>query len=421
MTTPPRRALIWHKAKRRIRFYAPWCGHCQNLKPAYEKAAKNLEGLAKVAAINCDEDDNKPFCGQMGVQGFPTLKVVVPSKKPGKPRVEDYHGARSAKGIVDAVVDKIPNHVKKLTDKDMDGWVSEEADSPKTILFTEKGSTSALIRALAIDFLGSIKVGQVRSKETGTAKKYGVKKFPTLVLLPGGDKEPIVYDGELKKEPIVKFLSKVAAPNPDPAPAKAKSSSKSSKSSKPKASSSQSAKPKADEAEKHETAESQDPKESQPAQASSEKQIATFETEEALKKTCLSPKTGTCLLAFVPGPKESNEELSESAKAAVTALAEIAHRHSLHQSALFPLYSVPATNSGSSAVRTGLGLSDKDGKSIEIIALNARRGWFRRYDASKGFDVQSVEAWIDAVRLGDGPKEKLPEGIIGSAGARDEL
>ena len=66
-------------------------------------------------------------------------------------------------------------------------------------------------------------------------------------------------------------------------------------------------------------------------------------------------------------------------------------------------------------------ISDKDGKSIEIIALNARRGWFRRYDASKGFDVQSVEAWIDAVRLGDGPKEKLPEGIIGSAGARDEL
>lgn len=359
----------------------------------------------------------------MGVQGFPTLKLVVPSKKPGKPRVEDYNGARSAKGIVDAVVDKIPNHVKKLTDKDMDGWVSEEPETPKVVLFTEKGSTSALIRALAVDFLGSVKIGQIRNKETGAAKKYGVEKFPTLLLLPGGEKEPVVYDGELKKEPIVKFLSQVATPNPDPAPAKAKAKAKSSASKSSKASSSQTAKAKADNAEKRETTESQDSsKESQSAQPSGEKtQLPSFETEEALKTTCLSPKTGTCLLAFVPVLNESDNELSPSAKTAVAALAEIKHRHAQRQSSLFPVYSVPASLSGSGAVRTKLGLADENGKSVEIIALNARRGWFRRYDASKGFDVQSVEAWIDAVRLGDGSKEKLPEGLVGSTDKHDEL
>ena len=94
-----------------VEFYAPWCGHCQNLKPAYEKAAKSLSGLAKVGAVDCDDESNKPFCGSMGVQGFPTLKIVKPGKKPGKPMVVAYRGGRNAKAIVDAVIDKIPNHV----------------------------------------------------------------------------------------------------------------------------------------------------------------------------------------------------------------------------------------------------------------------------------------------------------------------
>ena len=99
-----------------VKFYAPWCGHCKNLKPAYEKAAQSLAGIAKVAAVNCDEEVNKPFCGQMGVQGFPTLKIVRPGKKPGRPIVDAYEGPRTAKGIVEAVKDKVPNIVKKTSD-----------------------------------------------------------------------------------------------------------------------------------------------------------------------------------------------------------------------------------------------------------------------------------------------------------------
>ncbi|KAG2028006.1 hypothetical protein GB937_000454 [Aspergillus fischeri] len=401
-----------------VEFYAPWCGHCQNLKPAYEKAAKNLEGLAKVAAVNCDDDANKPLCGRMGVQGFPTLKIFTPSKKPGKPKVEDYQGARSAKAIVDAVVDRIPNHVKRVTDKDLDQWLSEDKEAPKAVLFTEKGTTSALLKAVAIEFLGSIKVGQIRNKESNAVEKFGVKEFPTLVLVPGGDKEPIIYDGELKKQAIVKFLSQVAAPNADSAPASTNAkSSKTTKSVK----SSKSSTILNEEAENLKPTESPDPKvvpddatESEPAQVPIQAPpIPVLPTAEELEAACLKPTSGTCVLALLPEPREADADVPGPAKEALTSLSEIAHKHAQRKSKLFPFYSIPAINSGAKTLRAGLGLPE-DQISVEIIALNGRRGWWRRYDASEAQDygAVSVEAWIDAIRLGEGSKSKLPDGVI---------
>ena len=47
----------------------------------WKKAAKELEGVARLGAVNCDEEDNKGLCSEYGVKGFPTIKVFGEDKK----------------------------------------------------------------------------------------------------------------------------------------------------------------------------------------------------------------------------------------------------------------------------------------------------------------------------------------------------
>jgi protein disulfide-isomerase A6 len=412
------------------RFYAPWCGHCQSLKPAYEKAAKSLDGIAKVAAVNCDEEENKPFCGSMDVKGFPTLKIVRPGKKAGRPTVEDYQGPRTAKGIVESVKDKIPSHVKRVTDKDLDAWLTENNSSAKAILFSEKGVTSALLKAVAIDFLGSISVAQIRSKEAAAVSLFGVTSYPALVLLPGGTKDPVVYSGEMKKTAIVEFLSQAATPNPDPAPASSKSKSKASSKDAKQSSKASSKFSKASSS--HRSDESASIKASQTAETLEDNgnptespnpqvvtddaqkpiqvpevapQITTLDTSESLQQSCLTSKSGVCILLLAPSAFIQTTD-SPVSKAA-SALSEIHHKHTKRGAKLFPFYNVPA--SASSELRTALGFSDD---SLEIVAINAKKAWVKHYSGISDVSHNAIDSWVDSIRMGEGKKEKLAESII---------
>ncbi|KAI9779985.1 MAG: hypothetical protein M1835_004590 [Candelina submexicana] len=423
-----------------VEFFAPWCGHCQNLKPAYEKAAKSLAGLAKVAAMDCDDEANKAFCGNMGVKGFPTIKTVKPSNKRGRALIEDYQGPRTAKAIVDAVVDKIPNHVKRVGDKGLKSWLAGNNDTTKAVLFSDKGTTSALLKALSVDFLGAISFAQIRDKEKASIELFGITTYPTLILLPGGSTEALVYDGAMKKEPMVAFLSQIVPPNPDPAPKKPKSAKKTGKASKDEkkekeqatkasssfasASSSQ-ASSEASEAAASATTitleEASNPTESPDPIATAEDApapapvvdlpppIPTLGSEADLRKACLGPKTTTCILLLLPLLSESDNVAPESTTMALASLGSIAEKHVLRKGHLFPFYAIPTTNPVSSNLREILSLGGE--AEMSLVAVNARRSWWKQYDGNN-FGLDDVEGWIDAIRLGEGKKEKLPDGLV---------
>ncbi|XP_014556323.1 hypothetical protein COCVIDRAFT_26859 [Bipolaris victoriae FI3] len=409
-----------------VEFYAPWCGHCKNLKPAYETAAKSLQGIAKVAAVNCDEEMNKPFCGNMGVQGFPTLKIVRPSKKYGKPTVEDYQGPRSAKGIVETVKDKVPNQVKRVNDKNLDEWLQENKDNAKAILFSEKGVVSATLRALAIDFAGIVSVAQIKKTEKAAVEKYGITEYPTLILIPAGSDTPIKHEGKADKAAMVKFLSQVAPPNPDCPPPKEKKAKGKKDSKKDSKASSKFSKASAahKDAEASSAATSATEETVEQSTESPDPNIKDEDTpnpvvlpEEELKPTiplivesaelqslCLTDQSKTCILALLP-----KDETSETATTAVASLASIHKKYDVAGSHLFPFVSVASTNPLAATLIAELSLGSAD--QVHLIATNGKRAWYKKYSGTS-FGLQEVEQWVDAIRMGEGKKEKLSDSLL---------
>ena len=71
-----------------IKFFAPWCGHCKKMKPAWDQLMEEYENShVLVAEVDCI-NDGKALCQKVGVQGFPTIKYGDPDN------LEAYQGAR---------------------------------------------------------------------------------------------------------------------------------------------------------------------------------------------------------------------------------------------------------------------------------------------------------------------------------------
>lgn len=197
-----------------VEFYAPWCGHCKALAPHFQKVAENLQGIATVAAVDCDDKSNQPLCGEYNVQGFPTLKIFPASKpkagsKSKRKLPSDYNGPRTAKGIADALTAALPStHISKLKDAPSYSNFTTTSSLPKVVLFTDKPKTSALYKSLSLRFKGRLTFAEVNSKASDIIEQQAVEKFPKLVVLDGDHMQE--YSGKFKATDLIAFLSEQA-------------------------------------------------------------------------------------------------------------------------------------------------------------------------------------------------------------------
>ena len=81
--------------------WAPWCGPCRMMAPAYEAAACDLEPHVRLIKLNSDAE--QAVASRLGIQGIPTMMLFSQGRE-----VARTSGALTAAQIVRWVRDRLP-------------------------------------------------------------------------------------------------------------------------------------------------------------------------------------------------------------------------------------------------------------------------------------------------------------------------
>nr|UMA82692.1 venom-related protein disulfide isomerase [Conus ebraeus] len=206
-----------------VMFYAPWCGHCKRMKPAFGQAASVIveEKLGALAAV--DATIEQQLADRFEIRGYPTLKYF----RDGKYAFE-YSGGRTADDFIaflrnpdapptipspEPQWSDIVSDVHHLTDTSFDEFIA--ANKKTLVMFYSPGCGHC--KKMKPDYMTAAtrlkeKVPDARlaavdaTKFKDLAHKYHIKGYPTLKYFEDGAFKADYKSGR-SAEDLVEFFS----------------------------------------------------------------------------------------------------------------------------------------------------------------------------------------------------------------------
>lgn len=156
--------------------------------------------------MNCEA--NAELCSEHGITHYPTIKLVVGGT------VKPYEGNVDIKALQEFVQEAMPSDaIANVRRAQQATELLASANKKKrtaAMLFTSKFDTSAMFKSLAFSFKDSIMFGEVRASNAAVSDRFGVGKYPVLLVFCGGDESQVVeYHGEHKAKELREFLTSV--------------------------------------------------------------------------------------------------------------------------------------------------------------------------------------------------------------------
>lgn len=233
-----------------VDFYGKSCIYSNLYQSHVIITARKLAGIARVAAIDCEDEENKGVCEEYGIELTPTVKLFGPGIGDDKEDNNNNNNTNTNaqqvnhpvqvietfKGIVYS--DKMTATVlKKVSDLEPITMISspsqahdfaQATEKTRIVLLSGKGRLPpALYRSLAIDFKSpqvvfaystpdlvnslvqrlNIDKSSLISNSNSKSKRNGNS---SILVLPSNGLKPHLYKNALKRGPMVKFLSKFA-------------------------------------------------------------------------------------------------------------------------------------------------------------------------------------------------------------------
>nr|POE90392.1 uncharacterized protein c3d6.13c [Quercus suber] len=168
-----------------VKFYVPWCSHCQAMAPNWQGMARQMKGQLNIGEVNCEVE--KRLCKDVKVRSYPTIVFFR-----GGERIE-YEGLR---GLGDLV--QFANKAVAVGDGvlDVDASRFEELEKKEEVLFlyfydhATTGEDFLALERIVMSLIGHAKL--VKTNDPALYDRFKISTWPRLVV--SRDGKPTYYN-----------------------------------------------------------------------------------------------------------------------------------------------------------------------------------------------------------------------------------